>query len=767
MAPNRFTLAACVTLSLAYPCPGERSGDLTPPSPETNAVAVTNVPPRAGPQPWRHRARPAPIVPAVTAQTATNSPRPWTVESDTLDTEFGYYAAPACDVNGDGCADVLISEPGFDGRRGRVLAYYGSRGGLSPQPGWTLVGTPAPPPPLVHVRADGLGDVNLDGYDDVVAIFYHGVVTNGLRLDWAEVSFGSPTGLVAQAGWRITAEELSVSTILHTSRAGDVNGDGYADLRLLAIVQPTNGPPHYQLLVFHGSATGLGRVPRSSWRMRDTFKNGGPDPVCAGDVNGDGYDDLLVGDSYWSDGVHGEGRLLLYLGSRQGLRPEPVWTARCEVPIRKGLDEAYERFYGWSVASAGDANGDGLADIITGTPFTEHGDVNEGMAFVYQGSTNGLGQHPAWHIESNQAHALLGYCVSGAGDVNGDGYADVIVGVPQVTADQIQEGAALIFLGSQHGLRRKAHWCAEGDQSNAHFGRTVCGIGDANGDGFDDVLVTTPDFVREGQRVGRVSVFYGSAAGLAGSADWSIEKPFLIAAEQWLTRTSTVAQLSALGTLLAAILGLAWAWRRALRRALRAEHALALQAERARIARDLHDGLGADLARLRALDSPTGGQATLATTVQAALQSAAQAVWTVNPANDTLENLVAFLLQQAERQFSGTGVRCLTVAPDDVPALRLTADVRQHLLLAVKEAFTNVLKHAQATEARLQITFTNPLLEIAVEDNGVGLPTGPPRRFGNGLANLRQRMTQVGGQVEFSSRPGGGTRVSFRVKLKR
>jgi signal transduction histidine kinase len=194
----------------------------------------------------------------------------------------------------------------------------------------------------------------------------------------------------------------------------------------------------------------------------------------------------------------------------------------------------------------------------------------------------------------------------------------------------------------------------------------------------------------------------------------------------------------------------------------------ALFAERTRIARDLHDGLGADLARLRTFDQPAnGGQAGLATTVQAALQSAEQAVWTVNPANDTLENLVAFLQQQAERQFSGTPLRCLTDFPADLPELQLPAEVRQHVFFAVKEALTNVLKHAQAAEARLQITFASPLLEIVVEDNGVGLPAGPTRRFGNGLNNLRQRMVEVGGQVEFLPRPGRGTRVVFRVKVKR
>lgn len=718
------------------------------------------------PQPWCRRP-PRPLAPPADAsQTPPPRRRRWTVEGDTPDTGFAEYVAPAGDVNGDGCADVVISESGFDGRRGRALAYYGSPNGLSTYPDWTAVGAVEPQARLVHVRAEGLGDVNRDGFDDVAVVFWHGSPPSGAKLDWVEVFFGSSTGLVAQAGWRMTAEELSVSTIPVAGRAGDVNGDRCADLRLLATIKPAGGPPRYQVLVFHGSMNGLGRAPSSAWILADSFQDGGPNPVCAGDVNGDACDDLIVGNPHWSQGARGEGRLRLYHGSPQGLLPAPVWTALCEVPVRQGVDEAYERFFGLSVAAAGDVNGDGIDDLLTGAPFTERGDVNEGMAFVYHGARAGLGRRADWSVESNHPHALLGYCVSGAGDVNGDGCADVIIGVPDAVDGQVNEGAALVFLGSQRGLSRTPHWCVESDNSNQRLGKIVCGLGDANGDGFDDVLVATPEFVRAGQKVGRVSVFYGGPAGLTGSADWSIEKPFLIAVEQWLSRTSMLAKLSAFGSLLAVILGLAWAWRRALRRALRAEHALALHSERTRIARDLHDGLGADLARLRVLENPTvAGTSTLATSVQAALQSAEQAVWTVNPTNDTLENLVAFLLQQAERQFNGTPVRCLTVAPDDLPEFQVTAEVRQHLFFAVKEALTNVLKHAQAAEARLQIAFTPPLLDITVEDDGVGFPAGTTRRFGNGLNNLQQRMTAVGGQVEFSPRPGGGTRVRFRVKL--
>src|SRR5262245_4337854 len=95
---------------------------------------------------------------------------------------------------------------------------------------------------------------------------------------------------------------------------------------------------------------------------------------------------------------------------------------------------------------------------------------------------------PAWRAESDQPSALLGSSVASAGDVNGDGYADVIVGAPQFTNDQPYEGRAFLYRGSAAGLATTPTWVAELDQA-AGFGHCVAGAGDVNGDGFDDVIV--------------------------------------------------------------------------------------------------------------------------------------------------------------------------------------------------------------------------------------------------------------------------------------
>ena len=117
------------------------------------------------------------------------------------------------------------------------------------------------------------------------------------------------------------------------------------------------------------------------------------------------------------------------------------------------------------MATAGDVNGDGYADVIVGAPFYDNGQTDEGRAFVYHGSAGGLSGSAAWTAESDQAGASFGLSVATAGDVNGDGYADVIVGAPTTTNGQTNEGRAYVYHGSAGGLSGSAAWTAESNQA--------------------------------------------------------------------------------------------------------------------------------------------------------------------------------------------------------------------------------------------------------------------------------------------------------------
>ena len=163
----------------------------------------------------------------------------------------------------------------------------------------------------------------------------------------------------------------------------------------------------------------------------------------AGDVNGDGYDDVIVGAPNYDGGQEYEGKAFVYHGSATGLSFEADWTAESNVA---------RAMFGYSVSTAGDINGDGCDDVIVGAPLFFNGQIDEGVVFVYHGSVTGLSSGPARLLEMNQAEAYFGISVSKAGDVNGDGYDDVIVGAYAYDNGQIDEGAAFVYHGSAAGL---------------------------------------------------------------------------------------------------------------------------------------------------------------------------------------------------------------------------------------------------------------------------------------------------------------------------
>jgi signal transduction histidine kinase len=214
--------------------------------------------------------------------------------------------------------------------------------------------------------------------------------------------------------------------------------------------------------------------------------------------------------------------------------------------------------------------------------------------------------------------------------------------------------------------------------------------------------------------------------------------------------------------------------RRANAQIQRLERERAVAAERTRIARDIHDEVGAELAQIGlladlGLESQGGRESErfsqIAKHSRYLVAVMDEIVWAVNPQNDNLTRLADYLCQMADECFSDSPVRLVKEVPTRLPEFPIRAEMRHDLTLAVKEAFTNLLKHAHATEARVRLLWNEPHLEISVEDNGCGFNPAAPGP-GNGLANQQARLKQLGGTVELTSQPGGGTRIVFRVKLE-
>jgi hypothetical protein len=170
-------------------------------------------------------------------------------------------------------------------------------------------------------------------------------------------------------------------------------------------------------------------------------------------VNGDGYADVIVGARGYDAGKSNEGAAFVFLGSASGVSDGNPTTANAQLESNK-----LSAYLGESVSGAGDVNADGYADVIVGAYLYNAGSSDEGAAFIFLGSASGIADgspaNAAAKLESNKANANLGVSVAAAGDVNGDGYADVIVGAPHYTKGQSDEGVALVFLGNGDGDAR-------------------------------------------------------------------------------------------------------------------------------------------------------------------------------------------------------------------------------------------------------------------------------------------------------------------------
>jgi hypothetical protein len=351
------------------------------------------------------------------------------------------------------------------------------------------------------------GDVNGDGFSDVIVgvrLFDNGETDEGR----AYVYHGSAAGLGTTANWTAESNQASAYFGWSVASAGDVNGDGFSDVIVGAIFYDGGQADEGRAFLYHGSASGLSTTPNWTAESNQNFAWLGWSVASAGDVNGDGFSDIIIGSYYFDNGQLDEGAAFVWHGSSSGVNSDIDGTPANAAWFAES-NQADSRF-GYSVASAGDVNGDGFSDIIVGADFFDNGEGNEGRAFVYHGSAAGLSTTPNWTAEGNQPSALFGYSVASAGDVNGDGFSDVIVGAYLFENGESDEGGAFVYHGSAAGLSTTANWTGESNQVIAYLGYTVASAGDVNGDGFSDVIVGAPTFDNGQSDEGAAFVYYGN-----------------------------------------------------------------------------------------------------------------------------------------------------------------------------------------------------------------------------------------------------------------
>jgi len=262
----------------------------------------------------------------------------------------------------------------------------------------------------------------------------------------------------------------------------------------------------------YGTGSGVTQTPVWTGICTQEAANYGEAVANAGDVNADGFADIIIGASRFSNGEENEGAAFVYYGSPDGLKKEASWTAE---------GNQANGFFGSSVASAGDVNKDGYADVVIGAHFYDNGETNEGRIFVYLGSPNGLAKEAVWTAEGNQVGANFGKSVASAGDVNKDGYSDILVGAPNYDNGHVNEGRAFLYLGTNMGMTQSAAWTGESNQADANFGLSVACAGDVNGDGFADIVVGASRYDEGMSNVGKIYVYMGASNGLSLYPDWT------------------------------------------------------------------------------------------------------------------------------------------------------------------------------------------------------------------------------------------------------
>ncbi|MDQ3021651.1 MAG: FG-GAP-like repeat-containing protein [Bacteroidota bacterium] len=441
------------------------------------------------------------------------------LNGETVNNNFGSSVGDAGDVNGDGYCDVLIGAPGFNNSTGKAYLYiYGMTGTLLAD--LSMVGEANFS--NLGFSVASAGDVNADGYSDILvgAYVYNQTFTGRAYLYYGGANMDNIADLI------FDGEDVNNYFGYSVASAGDVNNDGYSDIIIGAYGYFTNVG---RAFIYKGGAA-MNNIADYTLTGFGQFANFGISVSSAGDVNNDGYSDVLIGSNSINSG---RGRAYLYFGGVNINTPNLIFigepstgyfgtsvssagdvnndgysdlivgasgyssnTGRAylfyggsNMDTTKDLimtGAASNNYFGFSVSKAGDVNKDGFSDIIVGA---YGNNVSTGKAYIYFGGTN-MNNASDISITGEAANDQFGRCVANAGDINADGYADVLIGAEGYSSFR---GRSYVFFGGAN-MNTSGDVIITGDVANIFFGKSVSAAGDVNGDGINDIIAGANNF---------------------------------------------------------------------------------------------------------------------------------------------------------------------------------------------------------------------------------------------------------------------------------
>jgi len=375
------------------------------------------------------------------------------------------------------------------------------------------------------ISISGAGDVNGDGYNDLLIGAFHNN-DGGNRAGKTYLIFGKPDGLerdtdLSNADASFIGEGPYDYSGVSVAGAGDINGDGYDDILIGAHGDDTEGPSSGKVYVIFGKKAGWTldqdlSNSDASFKGEDSNDCAGKTVANAGDVNGDGYDDILIGSPKNSEAGLDSGKTYLIFGKPSG------WTNNYDLSQADAsfLGESAGDSSSSSLSGAFDVNDDGYDDFIIGSPCNSQEAYCSGKTYLFLGRISG------WSIDVNISNSnasflgdgvqdYSGMSISGAGDLNGDGYDDLLIGAHNNAEGGINAGQVYVVFGKTTG------WSNDidisdldvsiiGESNSLRLGSSISGVGDINGDGYDDMIISSANYSIGGVQYGKIFAFLGS-----------------------------------------------------------------------------------------------------------------------------------------------------------------------------------------------------------------------------------------------------------------